>query len=43
MIWMGVGGPGDSNALGNRFPSHGQWVTRAENDRVVAACDGLPS
>ena len=23
MIWMGVGGPGVWDALGNRFPAHG--------------------
>jgi len=25
MIWMGVVGPEDWNALGNRFPVHYQW------------------
>jgi len=35
MIWMGVGEPGDWNALGNRFPTHYQALTGARCDDQV--------
>jgi hypothetical protein len=36
MIWVGVGGPGDSVAPLNRFPPHNQRVTAAIKRRFVA-------
>ena len=41
MIWMGVGGPGDWNALVNRFPPHYQWVVTTLNGRFVARSNGV--
>jgi hypothetical protein len=36
MIWMGVAGPKDWNALGNRFPTLEQRVTAAIKRMFVA-------
>jgi hypothetical protein len=35
MIWMGVAGPKDWNALGNRFPVHYQRVATHLNHCLV--------
>jgi hypothetical protein len=36
MIWMGVAGPKDFVAIGNRFPTHYQWVTMRLEQLFVA-------